>query len=63
MMLNGAGTLGRNESVQFELFKKGAKIWIKDPETVWTSAELLKDLGYDSSTILVRRLSDNEVRG
>jgi hypothetical protein len=62
MILNGmTGTLGRGDTYQLELFKRGVKIWIKDVERVWTCAELLQDLTFDSSTVLVKRLSDNEV--
>lgn len=63
MMLNGnvGGTLGRKDNCNFELFKKGTKIWIKDPETVWTSAELLNDFNFNSPSTLVKRLSDGEV--
>lgn len=62
MILNGmTGTLGRGDTYQLELFKRGVKIWIKDVERVWTCAELLQDLSFDSSTVLVKRLSDNEV--
>lgn len=55
------GTLGRNNDYHLDLFKRGAKIWIKDPERVWTNAELLQDISFNSSTIQVKRLSDGEV--
>lgn len=62
MMINGMETLGRKDNNQLDLFKKGAKVWIKDVESVWTSAELLQDLNFNSAEILVKRLSDNEVK-
>jgi hypothetical protein len=60
-MSGGNGTLGRKENCQLELFKKGAKIWIKDNELVWARAEIINDLNFNSSSILVKRLSDKEV--
>ncbi|KAI6197646.1 hypothetical protein M3Y94_01249500 [Aphelenchoides besseyi] len=60
MMINGSATLGRQDTYPFEEFRKGTLIWIKDPERVWVQAELLHNFSFNSPTISLKRISDEE---
>lgn len=59
--MDGNSTLGRNDSYPLENFRRGTRVWIKDPEQVWTSAELLNDVTFAHDEIQLRRTDDDEV--
>lgn len=58
---DGTYTLGRNDSFPLENFRKGNRVWIKHPEHVWISVELLENLSFASKLIKVRAELDDEV--
>uniref|UniRef100_A0A1I7SAS3 Unconventional myosin-Va n=1 Tax=Bursaphelenchus xylophilus TaxID=6326 RepID=A0A1I7SAS3_BURXY len=60
-IMNGTATLGRDDSFPLANFKKGTKIWIKDAERVWIQTEMLADLSFQSKTIKLRVIADDEV--
>uniref|UniRef100_A0A914C028 Uncharacterized protein n=1 Tax=Acrobeloides nanus TaxID=290746 RepID=A0A914C028_9BILA len=58
---DGTYTLGRNDSFPLENFRKGTRVWIKHPEHVWISVELLENLSFASKLIKVRAELDDEI--
>lgn len=54
-MLNDNCTLGRNDDFPLENFKRGTRVWIKDPDKVWVIAELVDDLTFACSVIRVQK--------
>uniref|UniRef100_A0A915EJG7 Myosin motor domain-containing protein n=1 Tax=Ditylenchus dipsaci TaxID=166011 RepID=A0A915EJG7_9BILA len=46
-------TLGRNDAYPLENFKRGVKVWIKDPERVWIAGELVDNLSFTSTLIQI----------
>ncbi|VDO44378.1 unnamed protein product [Onchocerca flexuosa] len=57
--MNGFTTLGRGKLFPIENYKKGTRIWLKDPEKVWIGGELLNDFKFTSQTRI--RLEDGQV--
>ena len=43
-----------------ELYTKGARIWIPDPERVWRGAELLRDYKTGDKELLIQTEDDEE---
>lgn len=56
-----ATTLGRNDSYPLENYKKGTKVWLRDPEHVWVKCELLEDLTFSSRSLKLRKEIDDEI--
>ncbi|VDK68475.1 unnamed protein product [Anisakis simplex] len=59
--ISGEVTLGRGQNYPLENYKKGARVWIRDPELVWISAELLSDVKFSTKVIEVQ-LENGEVQ-
>ncbi|VDN08389.1 unnamed protein product [Thelazia callipaeda] len=53
------GTFGRDQPFPIENYKKGAKVWLKDPNKVWISGELLQDFKFSSKLSIL--LEDERV--
>ncbi len=50
-MIDTGGTLGRGQTYPLENYKKGAKVWIRDPELVWIGATLTQDVTFASKSL------------
>ncbi|KAI1719558.1 myosin head (motor domain) domain-containing protein [Ditylenchus destructor] len=46
-------TLGRKDAFPLENYKKGVKVWIKDPEKVWIPGELVDNVTFASSVVQI----------
>lgn len=54
-------TLGRNDAYPLENYKKGTKVWLRDPEHVWVKAELLEDLTFSTKSLKLLKEVDDEI--
>ncbi|KAI1720591.1 myosin head (motor domain) domain-containing protein [Ditylenchus destructor] len=46
-------TLGRKDAFPLENYKKGVKVWIKDPEKVWIPGELVDNVSFASTVVQI----------
>jgi hypothetical protein len=51
--LDGGATLGRGQIYPLTNYKKGARIWIRDPELVWIGAYLDDDVTFHTKTVSI----------
>ncbi len=59
--IDTGGTLGRGDSFPLENYKKGARVWLRDPDLVWIGAHLTEDVTFASKTIKLL-LQNGQVR-
>lgn len=59
--VDGAATLGRGQIYPLTNYKRGARVWIRDPELVWVAAYLNEDVSFQTRVVRLT-LEDGKVK-